>query len=82
MESCDENGLALCSLRNKFMRGDELEVVGPDCKPACIAAGAMKDLDGNDLEEPRTPQMKFYMQLPSEVPAYSILRRAADLSAK
>ena len=82
VESCDENGLALCSLRNKFMRGDELEVVGPDCKPACIAAGAMKDLDGNDLEEPRTPQMKFYMQLPSEVPAYSILRRAADLSAK
>lgn len=82
VESCDENGLALCSLRNKFMRGDELEVVGPDCKPACIAAGAMKDLDGNDLEEPRTPQMKFYMQLPYQVPAYSILRRAVDLSAK
>ncbi len=82
VESCDENGLALCSLRNKFMQGDELEVVGPDCKPACIAAGAMKDLDGNDLEEPRTPQMKFYMQLPYQVPAYSILRRAADLSAK
>ena len=82
VESCDENGLALCSLRNKFMRGDELEVVGPDCKPACIAAGTMKDLDGNDLEEPRTPQMKFYMQLPYQVPAYSILRRAVDLSAK
>ena len=82
VESCDENGLALCSLRNKFMRGDELEVVGPDCKPACIAVGAMKDLDGNDLEEPRTPQMRFYMQLPYQVPAYSILRRAVDLSAK
>ncbi len=82
VETCDENGLALCSLRNKFMRGDELEVVGPDCKPAYIAAGAMKDPDGNDLEEPRTPQMKFYMQLPYQVPAYSILRRAVDLSAK
>ena len=82
VESCDENGLALCSLRNKFARGDVLEVVGPDSKPAYITAGSMTDLDGNPLDEPRTPQMKFYMQLPAQVPAFSILRRSVDLSAK
>ncbi len=82
VESCDENGLALCSLRNKFAQGDVLEVVGPDYKPACITAGNMKDLEGNPLDEPRTPQMKFYMQLPAQVPAFSILRRSVDLSAK
>ena len=42
----------------------------------------MRDLEGNDLAEPRTPQMKFYIQLPKPVPALSMLRRAVDLSAK
>ena len=82
VESCDENGLALCSLNNKFREGDELEIVGPDFRPISLTAGSMRDLEGNDLEEPRTPQMRFTMQLPCQVPAYSILRRSVDLSAK
>ena len=82
VESCDENGLALCSLNNKFRTGDELEVVGPDMRPFAVTAGTMTDLESNPLEEPRTPQMKFYMQLPKQVPAFSMIRRAADLSAK
>ena len=82
VESCDENGLALCSLRNKFHAGDELEIVGPDYRPLSFTVPIMKDLDGANLDEPRTPQMQFYMQLPNQVPAYSILRRAVDLSAK
>ena len=82
VESCDENGLALCSLNNKFAQGDELEVVGPDFRPMAFTANDMTDLDGNPLSEPKTPQMKFYLQLPQQVPAFSILRRAVDLSAK
>ena len=82
VESCDENGLALCSLNNKFSRGAELEVVGPDLRPFTIIAGEISDLDGNALEEPRTPQMQFYLQLPRQVPALSMIRRAEDLSAK
>ncbi len=82
VESCDENGLALCSLRNKFRAGDPMEVVGPDLRPFSITAGDMTDTEGNALEEPRTPQMCFFMQLPRQVPAYSILRRSEDLSPK
>ncbi len=82
VESCDENGLALCSLRNKFKQGDSLELVGPDCKPFSLTAGSMTDLEGAPLEEPRTPQMKFYMQLDHQIPAWSILRRSVDLSPK
>ena len=81
VESCDENGLALCSLNNKFRAGDALEVVGPDLRPFPITAGNMSDLEGNALEEPRTPQMQFTMQLPKQVPALSMLRRSVDLSA-
>ncbi len=82
VESCDENGLALCSLRNKFSAGDELELVGPDVRPFSMIAETMTDCDGIPLTEPRTPQMRFYLQLPQQVPAYSILRRSVDLSAK
>ena len=82
VESCDENGVALCSLNNKFKIGDELEVVGPDTRPFPITAASLYDLEGNALEEPRTPQMKFTMQLPQCVPAQSLIRRSVDLSAK
>ncbi len=82
VESCDENGLARCSLRNKFSAGDRLELVGPDLRPFGFTPEDMTDIDGNPLTEPRTPQMPFYIQLPKAVPAYSILRRNVDLSAK
>ncbi len=82
VESCDENGLAQCSLRNKFTMGDTLEAVGPDTRPFSFTVPMMKDNAGNDLIEPKTPQMKFTMQLPCQVPAYTMLRRSVDLSAK
>lgn len=80
VESCDEKGTAVCSLRNKFSAGDGLEVVGPDLKPFSITADHMSDIDGNPLTEPRTPQMRFHMQLGCQVPACSIIRRSVDLS--
>ena len=82
VESCDENGIAICSLNNKFKLGDELEVVGPDTRPFPIQAAGLQDMDGNALEEPRTPQMQFTMQLPKQVPTQSLIRRSVDLSAK
>ena len=82
IEECDENGIALCSLNNKFRAGDVLEVVGPDLRPFEVIPENMTDLEGNPLEEPRTPQMKFRLPLPKQIPAHSILRRSVDLSAK
>ena len=82
VESCDETGLAKCSLRNKFRKGDPLECVGPDTRPFALAAGEMSTPEGEALEEPRTPQMEFFMQLPKKAPAMSILRRSVDLSPK
>ena len=82
VESCDENGLATCSLRNKFSAGDELELVGPDTRPLAFTVPMMENMEGEALEEPRTPQMQFKIQLPKQVPAHSILRKSVDLSAK
>lgn len=82
VDGCGEDGMAVCSLRNKFRKGDVLEVVGPDLRPISFTVDEMTDLDGADLDEPRTPQMGFKLRLPVRVPAKSILRRAVDLSAK
>lgn len=82
VENCDSGGVALCSLRNKFSQGDTLEAVGPNTRPFSFTVPAMTGLDGASLTELKTPQMKFFLSLPKQVPAYTILRRAVDLSAK
>ena len=82
VESCDAAGNAVLSLRNKFAAGDTVEVVGPDCRPFGWTVPVMEDLDGLPLREPRTPQMRFRAKLPQPVPPFSLVRHAADLSAK
>ncbi len=79
---CDEQGNATLSLRNKFAAGDEIELVGPDCRPFTMTAPVMHDLEGFELTEPRTPQTVFKMKLPCYVPPMSFVRHAVQLSAK
>ena len=47
-----------------------------------ITAQHIKTAEGDPLDDPRTPQMIFTMQLPKAVPAHSLIRRSVDLSAK
>ena len=77
---CRDDGLATLSLRNKFSEGDEVEVVGPDFRPVSFPAPCFLDESGTCLHEVRTPQSVFRMQMPCRVPAYSIVRRAVNLS--
>ena len=79
---CDGAGNAALSLRNKFRTGDRVELVGPGLRPFSLTVPEMKDGDGLPLFEPRTPRSVFYMKLPRQVPPWTIVRRAADLSAK
>ena len=80
VQDCTPDGLATLSLRNKFKAGDEVELVGPGCKPMAFAAPMMTDEEGNQLEEPKKPQMLFQMQLSQAVPPLSILRREVGLT--
>ena len=75
VESCQSDGTAVLSLRNKFAVGDELELVGPDVRPERFTVSAMTDGDGLPLTEARKPQMKLIMKLPRAVPPLSLLRR-------
>ena len=80
VESCDRNGKALCSLRNKFSVGDTLELIGPGLEPVSVTVPWMEDTDGLPLQEPKTPQMKFYMNLPVQAPPHSLLRACREHS--
>lgn len=82
VEACDENGLAQCSLRNKFSEEEALEAVGPDTRPFPFTAAGMTDMDGCPLAAPRDPMSRFFIRLPAPVPPYTILRKPVDLSAK
>ena len=79
---CDEEGNATLSLRNKFRTGDVVELVGPDLRPFSMTVPQMTDAEGLLLEEPRNPQMTFHMKLPRQVPPFTVLRHAVDLSGK
>ena len=82
VESCDADGSAVLSLRNKFSVGDEVEIVGPDCRPFAWTVGPMEDMDGVKLSEVRTPQQRFRVKLPKCVPPLSFVRHAVELSGK
>ena len=82
VERCGADGNAVLSLRNKFRTGDTVELVGPDFRPMLWTAGAMEDMDGIPLSEPRTPQMRFRAKLPCCVPELSFVRHAVELSPK
>ena len=73
--SCAPDGSALLSLRNKFRRGDELELIGPGLSPIPFVAEDLADGQGILLEEARTPQMALRLTLPCQAPALSILRK-------
>lgn len=75
--ACAPDGRALLSLRNKFRRGETLELVGPGVKPISFSAEDLSDESGAPLEEARTPQMPLRLTLPCQVPPLSILRREA-----
>lgn len=80
--ACGEDGTATLSLRNKFRAGDGLELIGPDTRPFSFTVPPMRGEDGEELLEPRTPQMVFTMRLPKPVPPLSILRRRVELSGR
>ncbi len=80
VEECDENGNAVLSLRNKFSKGDRVELVAPGLEPVAFEVPVMEDMDGLPLEEPRNPQMRFRMKLPVAVKPLALLRIQRDNS--
>ena len=75
VESCDEQGNAVLTQRNKFCTGDELELLMPGCAPQSFTAGCMYNSEGEKITDTRHAMMEIHMHLPVCAPRWSILRR-------
>lgn len=78
VESCDENGLARLTQRNKFSVGDRLELLTRDRAPIPFIAKGMREPDGTEIEATPRAMMEFTMPLPAACEPLSILRRVKD----
>ena len=76
VESCDEAGNAVLSQRNKFCRGDALELLTRDAYPVPFTVEEMFDEEGKELESARCAVMTVKMKLPRFAEPLSIVRKA------
>ena len=75
VESCDEGGNAVLTQRNKFLLGDELELLAPAGEPVKFVVRQLLDADGRGIDSAPHPMMGLRMKLPCYAPQYSILRK-------
>ena len=75
VESCDEDGNAVLTQRNKFFTGDELELLTPTDEPVSFTVSEIKDAEGESIPDARHPMMEVHLRLPKAAPKLSILRK-------
>ena len=76
VESCDEDGNALLTQRNRFFAGDILELMNPDTVPVSFRADHLTDEDGQEIPDTHRAMMPFRMKLPMPVPPFTIIRKS------
>lgn len=75
VEECGADGSAVLSQRNKFYRGDELELLIPGKKPVKFTVDKMFNADGEEIEDTRHAMMEIHTLLPVCAPKYSVIRK-------
>jgi putative protease len=75
VERCDDTGNAVLTQRNRFFRGDTLDLLTPGGEPVTFIAAALKNGEGTDIESAPHPMMEIRMMLPVKAPKYSIVRK-------
>ena len=75
VEHCDEEGNAVLTQRNKFSRGDTLELLTPESEPVSFTAERLFNTYGEEIEDARHAMMEVHMRLPMAAPRLSIVRK-------
>jgi len=70
-----EDGYARIELKNKFLPGDVLEAVRPDCADFRFAADSITDSDGVAQEAASVPDRIYRIRCPKPLGAGDLLRR-------
>ncbi len=80
VEESDEEGNALLTQRNKFFRGDELELLLPGREPISFCAEQIFGPEGEEIEDTRRAMMEFHLTLPVFAPRGAIVRKKRDFT--
>ena len=75
VESCDKEGNAVLTQRNKFYLHDRLELLTPSDDPVMFSVDCMTDADDLDISSTPHPMMRFHLKLPLCAQQYSIIRK-------
>ena len=75
VESCEADGYAVVTQRNRFAVGEELELLTPEGEPLRFTPDWLLNADGESILEAAHPMMEVHMRLPKQAPRLSILRR-------
>ena len=72
------DGTLHCTQRNKFLAGDEVEILAPGQKPVTMKVETITDAEGVQQPSANHAMMKFTMPSAQQFPKGSIIRKAAD----
>lgn len=75
VESCDGDGNALLTQRNKFSLGDTVELVNAGEKPRRFVVTDLRSGEGEPIAAAPHPMMPLRMRLPARAERLSILRK-------
>jgi putative protease len=75
VERCDDDGCALLTQRNKFCKGDRLDLLTPEREPVPFIAESIRNAAGEEIDATPHPMMELYMKLPVKAPKNAIVRR-------
>lgn len=74
VDSC-QDGYAHCTQRNRFFKGDELEILAPDREPIVYKADRIINEQGEEVEVANIATMKFSIPFNLVVPTGTIIRK-------
>ena len=70
-----EDGVAYCTQRNRFFKGETLEVLAPGIVPFSVTPQVLYNADGEAVEATNHPMMQFSFPCETELPAGAFLRK-------
>ncbi len=75
----NKNGLYAIEQRNKFVVGEEIEVIKPDGRNLTVSVKKIIDADGNNMDSAPHPKQLLYVDLGQELSPFDILRRKEEI---
>lgn len=75
----NKDGLYAIEQRNKFVVGEEIEVIKPDGRNLTVPVKKITDADGNNMESAPHPKQLLYVDLGQELSPFDILRRKEEI---